>query len=70
MCKSQKICEKSRNMVSSRPIPDLVFLVVYSIYKRNSWLSIASIEWYTFSRTTSYFLRKWQKSASLQISAI
>ena len=44
MCKSHKIyCEKPRNMVLKilfrAHLPERIFLVVCSIYKRNSWLS-------------------------------
>ena len=68
MCKSSEICDETLNVVLKiffqAHLRGQVFLVVCSIYKKNSWLK-GSIKWYTFSRTTSYFLRKWQKSPSL-----
>ena len=46
------------------------FFSTFLMYRREIRGCTASIEWYSFSRTTSYFLRKCQKSPSLQISVI
>ena len=37
------------------------FFSLFVVYIREIRSWTGSIEWYTFSRTTSYFLRKWQK---------
>ena len=73
MCNSAKIENKTQNMVFKFFIrvhqPDLVFLVVCSIHKKNSWLNIVNRMVYIFSNNL-YFLRKCQKSPPLQTSDI
>ena len=45
------------------------FFSLFVVYIREIRGWTGSIEWYTFSRTTSYFLRKWQKKPfSLNLS--
>ena len=52
MCKSTKICDETRIMGFENffraHLPDLVFLVVCSIYKRNSWLNMVHRMLYFF----------------------
>ena len=64
MCKSTEICDETLKVLLKiffrAHFRGQVFLVVCSMYKRNSRLySVHQLV--TFSRTTSYFLRKWQK---------
>ena len=71
MCKSTEICDETLKVLLKiffrAHLRGQVFLVVWSIYKRNSRLYSVHRMVY-FSRTT-YFLRKCQKSPSLQTSA-
>ena len=64
MCKSSEICDETLNVLLKiffrAHLRDQIFLVVCNVYKRNSLLYNA-YRLYTLSRTTSYFLRKWQK---------
>ena len=64
VCKSTEICDETLNVLLKiffrAHLRGQVFLIVCSTYKRNSWLNRV-YEWYTFFRTTSYILRKWQK---------
>ena len=67
MCKSSEIYEKSQNMVLKNFFVYTYqtwffsLFVVFVVYIREICCCTMLIEWYTFSRTTSYFLRKWQK---------
>ena len=73
MCKSTEICDETLNVVLKIFLEHTFgarFFSLLVVYIREIHGCTASIEWYTFSRTTSYFLRKWQKSPSLQTSAI
>ena len=72
MCKSTEICDKTQNVLLKiffRPhLRGQIFLIVCSIYIREIHGCPASIEWYTFSRTTSYFIMA--NSHPLQTSSI
>ena len=64
MCKSSEICKETRNMVLKIFFEHTYQIWVFSlfvVYMREIRGCIAPIDWYTFSRTTSYFLKKCQK---------
>ena len=64
MCKSTEICDETLKVLLKIFFEHTFgarFFSLFVVYIREIHGCKASIEWYTFSRTTSYFLRKWQK---------
>ena len=62
MCNSTEICDETRKcdlkiFFRARTYQTWFFSLIV-VYIREIRGYIASIEWYTFSRTTSYFLKK------------
>ena len=68
MCKFNEICDKTLNVVMKIFFEHTFgarFFLLFVVYIREIRCCTTLIEGYTFSRTTSYFLRKWQKKSSL-----
>ena len=61
LCNSTEICDETRNNDLKICYLGARFFSLFVVYIREIRGWTGYIQWYTFSRTTSYFLRKWQK---------
>ena len=64
MCKSTEICDETLKVLLKIFFDHTFgakFFSLFVVYIREICCCTTFIEWYTFSRTTSYFSRKWQK---------
>ena len=64
MYKSTEICDETLKVLLKiffQAHLRASFFSLFVVYIREICCCTTLIEWYTFSRTNSYFLRKWQK---------